>query len=385
MPAHASRGTEKDGKKRHYRKSKPPGRGLEKQDQMKSLTVMGIETSCDETAVAIVRRGMDGTTQILANEILTQIDEHAPFGGVVPEIAARAHLSHLDGLILRALHTASLTYKDLDGIAATSGPGLIGGVIVGLMTAKAIAYAHQLPFIGVNHLEGHALTTRLTNGTNFPYLLLLVSGGHCQLLHIKALGDYERLGTTIDDAVGEAFDKVAKMLGLPYPGGPAVERQAKDGDKTRFDLPRPLANRDDCDFSFSGLKTAVRKHILALDDAGEITQQDKADLCASFQQAIADVLTRKVGRAMALTRESLGNTPKLVVAGGVAANQALRAALSNLCTEAHFELEVPPVSLCTDNGAMIAWAGLEHLAEGETSTFDLAPRARWPLNQPTGT
>ncbi|MEQ9519248.1 MAG: tRNA (adenosine(37)-N6)-threonylcarbamoyltransferase complex transferase subunit TsaD [Parvibaculum sp.] len=344
------------------------------------MTVMGIETSCDETAVAIVRRDENGNATILANTVLTQIDEHAPYGGVVPEIAARAHLSLLDGLVTRALTTANLRYDELDGIAATSGPGLIGGVIVGLMTAKAIAYAHKLPFIGVNHLEGHALTTRLTNATAFPYLLLLVSGGHCQLLQVKALGDYVRLGTTIDDAVGEAFDKVAKMLGLPYPGGPSVERLAKEGDSTRFDLPRPLANRDDCDFSFSGLKTAVRKHLLSLDEKGAISDQDKADICASFQQAIADVLTKKVGRAMDLTKPALGPSPRLVVAGGVAANQALRATLSDLCAQAGFTLEVPPVQLCTDNGAMIAWAGLEHLATGETSDFDLAPRARWPLD-----
>lgn len=347
---------------------------------MKPITIMGIETSCDETAVAIVRRDEHGKADILANEILTQIDEHAPYGGVVPEIAARAHLSHLDGLVTRALTTANLTYQELDGISATSGPGLIGGVIVGLMTAKALAYAHGLPFIGVNHLEGHALTTRMTNGTAFPYLLLLVSGGHCQLLRVAGLGHYERLGTTIDDAVGEAFDKVAKMLGLPYPGGPAVERMAKEGDATRFDLPRPLANRDDCDFSFSGLKTAVRKHILALDEKGEISEQDKADLCSSFQSTVAEIFTRKVGRAMELTKARLGETPTLVVAGGVAANQFLRSALNELCATHGFQLEVPPVRLCTDNGAMIAWAGLEHLALGERSNLDLAPRARWPLS-----
>ena len=350
---------------------------------MPAFTVMGIETSCDETAVAIVRRDADGKPVLLANEVLSQIEEHAPYGGVVPEIAARAHLVYLDGLVKRALATAELDFKDLDGIAATAGPGLIGGVIVGLMTAKAIALVHNLPFFGVNHLEGHALTTRLTNETSFPYLLLLVSGGHCQLLHVKGLGDYERLGSTIDDAVGEAFDKTAKMMGLGYPGGPAVEAYAKKGDASRFDLPRPLLNRPDCDFSFSGLKTATRKHILARRDQGELSETDKADIAAAFQLAVADVLAAKVARAMRLTQAALGSNPRLVVAGGVAANQALRTRLAETAAGQGFTLEVPPVALCTDNGAMIAWAGLEHLAAGDRSPMDLEPRARWPLDKTT--
>lgn len=350
---------------------------------MPGFTVMGIETSCDETAVAIVRRETDGTPTLLANEVLSQIEEHAPYGGVVPEIAARAHLTYLDGLVKRALATAKLDFEDLDGIAATAGPGLIGGVIVGLMTAKAIALVHNLPFFGVNHLEGHALTTRLTNETPFPYLLLLVSGGHCQLLHVKGLGDYERLGSTIDDAVGEAFDKTAKMMGLGYPGGPAVEVYAKKGDASRFVLPRPLLNRPDCDFSFSGLKTATRKHILARRDQGELSETDKADIAAAFQLAVADVLAAKVTRAMTLTQAALGPSPRLVVAGGVAANQALRTRLAETAADQGFTLEVPPVALCTDNGAMIAWAGLEHLDAGERSSMDLEPRARWPLDKST--
>ena len=347
------------------------------------LTVLGIETSCDETAVAIVRQRAGAKPELLANEVLSQIEDHAPYGGVVPEIAARSHLVHLDRLVTRALRQADLTFKDLDGVAATAGPGLIGGVIVGLMTAKAIALVHQLPFIGVNHLEGHALTTRLTNETPFPYLLLLVSGGHCQLLHIKALGDYERLGSTIDDAVGEAYDKTAKMMGLAYPGGPALEAIAKTGNATRFHLPRPLLNRKDCDFSFSGLKTAVRKHVLELADKGQLDEQDKADVAASFQAAVADVLDNRVARAMEWTSAELGENPQLVVAGGVAANQALRARLTATCVANGFTLEVPPVGLCTDNGAMIAWAGLEHLAAGHTSPMDLEPRARWPLDKST--
>jgi N6-L-threonylcarbamoyladenine synthase len=348
-----------------------------------SLTVMGIETSCDETAVAIVRQVEGAGPKLLANEVLSQIDDHAPYGGVVPEIAARSHLVHLDGLVKRALNTADLTFNDLDGVAATAGPGLIGGVIVGLMTAKAIALVHKLPFVGVNHLEGHALTTRLTNETPFPYLLLLVSGGHCQLLHVKGLGDYVRLGSTIDDAVGEAYDKTAKMMGLPYPGGPALEAIARNGDPTRFDLPRPLLNRKDCDFSFSGLKTAVRKHVLVLTQRNALEDRDKADIAASFQAAVADVLDNRVSRAMINTKDQLGEKPCLVVAGGVAANQALRARLMQTCETNGFTLEVPPVSLCTDNGAMIAWAGLEHLAAGHTSPMDLEPRARWPLDKST--
>ena len=262
------------------------------------LTILGIETSCDETAAAVVRRHGSGQPgEILSNVVFSQIEEHAPFGGVVPEIAARAHVEHLDGLIELALRDAEIGWDDLDGIAATAGPGLIGGVIVGLMTAKGIAAARGLPFIGLNHLEGHALTARMTDALPFPYLLLLVSGGHSQLLVVEGVGHYRRLGTTIDDAVGEAFDKVAKLLGLGYPGGPAVERAAREGNPLRFPLPRPMMGRPGCDFSFSGLKTAVRQ---AAEGLETLTGQDKADIAASFQNAVADVLCERTENAMAL-------------------------------------------------------------------------------------
>lgn len=348
---------------------------------MSELTVLGIETSCDETAAAIVRCRTGEPPELLANQVLSQIADHAPYGGVVPEIAARAHLTEINRIVDAAMADAGLGFADLDGIAATAGPGLIGGVIVGLMTAKSLALVHNKPFIGVNHLEGHALTARLTDQVPFPYLLLLVSGGHCQLLHVKALGDYERLGSTIDDAVGEAFDKAAKMMKLGYPGGPIIEKCARDGDPDRFALPRPLLNRPGCDFSFSGLKTAVRKAILDLGGPDELTGQDKADLAASFQQAVSDVLARRTARAMEMTRGALGSAPHLVIAGGVAANQSLRSRLAEEAAAQGFDLTVPPVGLCTDNGAMIAWAGLERLRAGRTDAHDLGPRARWPLDQ----
>ncbi|MBI1260326.1 MAG: tRNA (adenosine(37)-N6)-threonylcarbamoyltransferase complex transferase subunit TsaD [Rhizobiales bacterium] len=349
----------------------------------RTLTILGIETSCDETAAAVVRRHAteeDGTArgEILSNAVFSQIEAHKRFGGVVPEIAARAHVEHLDGLIARALREADTHWSELDGIAATAGPGLIGGVIVGLMTAKGIAAARNLPLIGVNHLEGHALTARLTDHLPFPYLLLLVSGGHSQLLIVKGVGDYQRLGTTIDDAVGEAFDKVAKLLDLGFPGGPAVEAAAKSGHATRFALPRPLINRPGCDFSFSGLKTAVRQASEALGEAGD---QDKADLAASFQAAVADVLSARTENAMALADDIIPQgMRRLVVAGGVAANMMLR---DHLTISAHafgYELVVPPQKLCTDNGAMVAWAGAERLALGLSDGLEISPRARWPLD-----
>ncbi|WP_045442226.1 tRNA (adenosine(37)-N6)-threonylcarbamoyltransferase complex transferase subunit TsaD [Tepidicaulis marinus] len=339
------------------------------------MIVLGLETSCDETAAAIVRRRADGTGELLANQILSQMD-HAAYGGVVPELAARAHVTHLDALITAALSEAKLDFTDLDGIAATAGPGLIGGVLVGLMTAKGLAFAHGLPLIGVNHLEGHALTARLTDEAPFPYLLLLVSGGHCQLLIVEGVGRYERLGATIDDAVGEAFDKTAKMMGLGYPGGPAVEKAAASGNADRFALPRPLTGREGCDFSFSGLKTAVRKALLDLEEVGP---QDKADLAASFQKAVGDILARQTGKALEMAGARLGPAPRLVVAGGVAANRYLRTRLEALCQERGAQLIVPPPKLCTDNGAMIAWAGAERLALGLSDPLDLAARARWPL------
>ncbi|HUD53170.1 tRNA (adenosine(37)-N6)-threonylcarbamoyltransferase complex transferase subunit TsaD [Parvibaculum sp.] len=344
------------------------------------LTVLGIETSCDETAAAVVRRhagGADGLRgEILSNAVFSQIREHAPYGGVVPEIAARAHVEHLDGLIARALADAHLDFDDLDAIAATAGPGLVGGVIVGLMTAKGIALARGLPLVAVNHLEGHALTARLTDGTPFPYLLLLVSGGHSQLLVVEGVGRYRRLGTTIDDAVGEAFDKVAKLMGLGFPGGPAVERTAADGDPARFPLPRPLYGKPGCDFSFSGLKTAVRQLVEA---QGELDDQLRADIAASFQATVADVLADRVRHAMEMAGLPEG-ARRLVVAGGVASNRTLRARLESVAAEKGFDFIVPPARLCTDNGAMIAWAGAERLALGLTDGLDVSPLARWPLD-----
>ncbi|MBX3491907.1 MAG: tRNA (adenosine(37)-N6)-threonylcarbamoyltransferase complex transferase subunit TsaD [Parvibaculum sp.] len=346
----------------------------------KPLTLLGIETSCDETAAAVVRRGAsaDAKGEILSNIVFSQIAEHAPFGGVVPEIAARAHVEHLDGLIARALKDAGVDWDDLDGVAATAGPGLIGGVIVGLMTAKGIAAARGLPLLAVNHLEGHALTARLTDGLPFPYLLLLVSGGHSQLLVVEGVGSYRRLGTTVDDAVGEAFDKVAKLLGLGFPGGPAVERAARDGDATRFHLPRPMLNRPGCDLSFSGLKTAVRQTAESL---GQLNDRDRADIAASFQAAVADVLADRTENAMALASETIPPGHRhLVVAGGVAANMILRERLKVSAHACGYEIVVPPLKLCTDNGAMIAWAGAERLALGLTDPISVGPRARWPLD-----
>lgn len=335
--------------------------------------VMGIESSCDETAVAVVREDR----AVLSNEILSQIEEHQPYGGVVPEIAARAHLQNIDALVRQALHNADISMSDLDGVAATGGPGLIGGVIVGVMTAKAIAAVHDIPFIAVNHLEGHALTARLTDDIDFPFLLLLVSGGHCQLLEVEGVGTYRRLGTTMDDAVGEAFDKTAKLLDLPYPGGPSMEKAADGGDAERFDLPRPMYGKPGCDFSFSGLKTAVRQKI----DAAETRDsQFVSDISASFHKAVGASLKDRCKRAMAQFRERHGSGHPFVVAGGVAANSYLRQVLSNLCAEEQFQFHAPPVKLCTDNGAMIAWAGLERLRLGDVDSLEFAPRPRWPLD-----
>ncbi|MEO3434238.1 tRNA (adenosine(37)-N6)-threonylcarbamoyltransferase complex transferase subunit TsaD [Inquilinus sp. CAU 1745] len=339
------------------------------------MIVLGIETSCDETAAAIVA----DDRRILANVVLSQLEDHRPYGGVVPEIAARAHLKHLNGLIRQALSEAGLGLDRLDGVAATAGPGLIGGVMVGVMTAKAIAAARSLPFLAVNHLEGHALTARLTDNLPFPYLLLLVSGGHTQLLEVSGIGDYRRLGTTIDDAVGEAFDKTAKLLGLGYPGGPLVEQAALDGDPARFPLPRPMMGRPGCDFSFSGLKTAVRQAVHAL-PPGPLTDRDVSDIAASFQQAAADSLADRTGRGVAMFRERHPAGGALVVAGGVAANKVLRSRLTALAETASLPFVAPPLPLCTDNAAMIAWAGLERLKLGLTDPLDFAPRPRWPLD-----
>ncbi|MEE8544377.1 MAG: tRNA (adenosine(37)-N6)-threonylcarbamoyltransferase complex transferase subunit TsaD [Alphaproteobacteria bacterium] len=337
------------------------------------MRVLGIETSCDETAAAVVT----AERRVLSDLVLSQLDEHRPYGGVVPEIAARAHVEHLDGLIARAMAEAGLGFADLDGVAATAGPGLIGGVMVGLMTAKAIAAAARIPLAAVNHLEGHALSARLIAEVPFPYLLLLISGGHCQLLIVEGVGRYHRLGTTIDDAVGEAFDKTAKMLGLGYPGGPAVERAAQAGESARFALPRPMLGRTGCDFSFSGLKTAVRRAVRELGDAPDGAAA--ADLAAAFQEAVAEVLSDRTRNAVAEFRTRHGEARRLVVAGGVAANRFLRARLATLAAREGMEMIVPPPALCTDNAAMIAWAGIERLGLGLSDPLDTPPRARWPL------
>jgi N6-L-threonylcarbamoyladenine synthase len=343
------------------------------------MIVLGIETSCDETAAAVVT----AERRILADEVFSQIEDHRPFGGVVPEVAARAHLELIDGVVERALRQSGVTLDDIDAVAATGGPGLIGGVLVGVMTAKAIATVKDVPFIAVNHLEGHALTARLTDDVQFPYLLLLVSGGHCQLLIVEGVGQYRQLGTTLDDALGEAFDKTAKMLGLGFPGGPAVERVAATGDAGRFDLPRPLKGRDGADFSFSGLKTKVRQTIEGL-PPGDLRDQDVADLCASFQAAAGDVLADRVTNAMAIFRLRHTPTavpnPALVVAGGVAANRVIRERLKSLSGEQGFQFIAPPPNLCTDNAAMIAWAGIERLRMGQTDGMDFKARPRWPLD-----
>jgi N6-L-threonylcarbamoyladenine synthase len=343
------------------------------------LTVLGIETSCDETAAAVVRRRAGGTGEILSNVVLSQDAAHAAYGGVVPEIAARAHIAHLDRLISQAMGEAGLGFHNLDGVAATAGPGLIGGLIVGLMTAKAIALAHGLPLMAVNHLEAHALTPGMTEGLAPPYLLLLISGGHTQVLSVEDVGHYRRYGTTIDDALGEAFDKTAKLLDLGFPGGPVVERAARGGNPSRFALPRPMKGRDDCNFSFSGLKTAVR---LMADGLRPLTRGDIADLCAGFQAAVAETVADRVMRAMARFRaehDSVG-APALVVSGGVAANLMLRHTFETLCKERGFRLSLPPPALCTDNAAMVAWAGAERLARGLVDGFDAPARARWPLD-----
>ena len=345
-------------------------------DTGKSLTVLGIETSCDETAAAVVTGPTD--KRVLSNVIRSQIDEHSEFGGVVPEIAARAHIEILDHIVREAMGKAGCAWDDIDAIAATAGPGLIGGVIVGFMTAKAIAMAAGKPIIGVNHLEGHALTARLTDDVEFPFLLLLVSGGHSQFLLVRGVGDYERLGTTIDDAIGEAFDKTAKLLGLPYPGGPNVERLAKSGDAKRFPLPRPLLDRPNLDMSFAGLKTAVRTQAKKLEP---VDDQTVADLCAGFQLAVSDVLAARTRSALALFRERHpGHPPVIVVAGGVAANQQIRTSLLAAAEEAGARFVASAMSLCTDNAAMIAWAGIERLTLGPVDDMQLSPRPRWPLD-----
>ena len=339
------------------------------------MIVLGIETSCDETAAAVV----DGERRILADRVLSQVDEHRPFGGIVPEIAARAHLDHIDRLVAEALAAAEIDFTQLDGVAATGGPGLIGGLMVGVTTAKAIAAVHDLPFLAVNHLEGHALTARLTDDVAFPYLVLLVSGGHCQLLVVEGVGNYRRLGTTVDDAIGEAFDKAAKMLGLGFPGGPLVEREAAKGDPERFALPRPMKGRPGCHFSFSGLKTALGRAIETL-PGGEPSAGDVADLCAAFQAAVDDVVADRCANAIKTFHDIHPDGDTLVVAGGVAANAALRGRLAALARDRGLGLVAPPMHLCTDNAVMIAWAGIERLRLGLADGLDFRPRPRWPLD-----
>jgi len=320
------------------------------------MIILGIETTCDETAAAVVTRSDEAIGRILSNVVLSQIAEHAEYGGVVPEIAARAHVEALDHVIAAAMAEAECSFAALDGVAAAAGPGLIGGVIVGLTTAKAIALTHAKPLIAVNHLEAHALTARLTDATPFPYCLFLASGGHTQILAVRGVGDYVRLGGTVDDAIGEAFDKTAKLLGLGYPGGPLVEKEAARGDAARFALPRPMSGRRDADFSLSGLKTALR---LEAQKIAPLSDQDVADLCAAFQQAVVDVVMDRLRAGLRMFRDQVGAPNALVCAGGVAANQALRKVLHRVATEAGTQLVAPPPALCTD----------------------VAPRARWPLDQ----
>ncbi|MBP5161292.1 MAG: tRNA (adenosine(37)-N6)-threonylcarbamoyltransferase complex transferase subunit TsaD [Alphaproteobacteria bacterium] len=337
------------------------------------MIVMGIESSCDETACGIVNE----KKEILGSVVWSQYDEHRRFGGVVPEIAARAHLEQIDILITEAMRQANVGFQDLSAIAVAAGPGLIGGVLVGAMTAKAIAWARQLPFIAVNHLSGHALMARMTEDIEFPYLLLLVSGGHCQILAVESPNVYVKLGGTVDDSAGEAFDKVAKMLDIGYPGGPAVDRLAAQGNPKRFVLPKPMKGRPGCDFSFSGLKTAVR---MLIDKQAPLSQQDKADICAAFQATVICVIEDRLKHAIKLFKQRYPQGKHLVVSGGVAANTALRAALKQLAAQQGMIFSAPPVSLCTDNGVMIAWAGLERFRLGLVDTLDFKARPRWPLD-----
>jgi len=343
------------------------------------MLVLGIETSCDETAAAVVARSQSGHGRIRANIVRAQWEEHRRYGGVVPEIAARAHVECLDGIVSEAMRTADVGFGDLAAVAVTAGPGLIGGLLVGLTTAKALAMAQGLALVAVNHLEAHALTVGLTQGLRPPYLLLIVSGGHTQLLLVRDVGRYRRLGTTVDDALGEAFDKTAKLLGLGQPGGPAVERSARHGHPERFALPRPMLGRAEPHFSFAGLKTAVRQRAQSL---APLSAEDVADLCAAFEVAAAQTVADRVRLAMATANDELGAPGRrhFVIAGGVAANGRLRTALAELAASAGYALHVPPPALCTDNAAMVAWAGAERLARGWTDGLDVPARARWPLD-----
>ncbi len=349
---------------------------------VQTLTVLGLESSCDDTAAAVVRQSEGAGAEVLSSVVFGQTDLHSAYGGVVPEIAARAHAEKLDTCVLQALESAGMTLKDVDAVAVTAGPGLIGGVMSGVMCAKGISAATGLPLIGVNHLAGHALTPRMTDGIAFPYLMLLVSGGHCQYLIAHRPEKFTRLGGTIDDAPGEAFDKTARLLGLPQPGGPSVEAEARTGDPKRFRFPRPLLDRPGCDLSFSGLKTALmrmRDQIAA--EKGGLTRQDRADLCAGFQQAIVDTLAEKTRRAIDLYLQESPSDPVIAVAGGVAANSAIRSALETVSAECGARFTAPPLRFCTDNAAMIAYAGIERFRTGARDGLDLTARPRWPLDQ----
>lgn len=340
------------------------------------MLILGIETSCDETAVAVV----SDDRRILSNRILSQLDEHRPYGGVVPEIAARSHLQYLPDITRLALEDANIKFSQLDGVAATAGPGLIGGVMIGLMAAKSIALVHDIPFIAVNHMEAHALTPRLSEKINFPYLALLVSGGHSQFVAVSGPNQHQIYGTTIDDAIGEAFDKTAALLDLPYPGGPSVEVAAKSGDPEVYSLPRPLKGRKNCDFSFSGLKTAVRK----LAEKPEIdtnAPETVSNLAAAFQSAVADVVADRTNNALLRFKDEYPQGTTLVAAGGVASNMLLRETLAKTASRMDMKFVVPPAKLCTDNGAMVAWAGIERLQAGFKSSYSFAPRPRWPLDE----
>jgi N6-L-threonylcarbamoyladenine synthase len=348
------------------------------QTQDAGLIVLGLESSCDETAASVLRRSADGTVELLSNIVASQDEEHSPFGGVVPEIAARAHMRKIESITGKAVKQSGVSWDAIDGIAATAGPGLIGGVITGLMSAKGLSMALGKPLIAVNHLEGHALSPRLTETCEFPYLLLLVSGGHSQVLSVNDLGDYDRIGSTVDDAAGEAFDKSAKVMGLGFPGGPKVQKWAERGDPEAVKLPRPMKGRDHADFSFAGLKTAVARAW----EVSDKSEAAKANLAASFQRAITETMLDRVGNAMTIYRQKTGLTgqARLVVAGGVAANTELRASLKALAESRAFDFIAPPLKFCGDNAAMIALAGAERLAAGMVDGYDAPARPRWPLD-----
>jgi len=348
----------------------------------KTLTILGLESSCDDTAAAIVRARAGRTPEILSSVVYGQEALHTAYGGVVPEIAARAHAEKLDLCVAEALQQAGVDLSGIDAIAVTAGPGLIGGVMSGVMCAKGLAMGAGLPLIGVNHLAGHALTPRLTGELPYPYLMLLVSGGHCQFLVVRGPDDFTRLGGTIDDAPGEAFDKSARLLGLAQPGGPAIEVEARKGDPTRFRFPRPLLDRPDCNLSFSGLKTALlRQRDQLISENGGLTQADRADICAGFQQAVVDVLAAKTRRALGMYLAENPAVAGFAVAGGVAANTAIRSALEAVCSDLGAAFVAPPMTLCTDNGAMIAYAGLELYRAGKRDDMGMTARPRWPLDK----